>query len=241
MTDRTPSSTVTVQRADERFATRIGWLDSKHSFNFGEHWAPEHNGHGLLLVNNDDTVAPAQGFGTHGHRNMEIVTWVLSGTLEHRDSEGNHGVLYPGLAQRMSAGRGIRHSEMNPSPDTPVHFVQMWVLPDTDDVAPGYEQRDVNEALGRGGLVPIASGQGHPDTVSIHQRDAVLWGARLQDGQSVEIPRNGHVHVFVALGAGTLASAGALGTGDAVRLTDADAGTFTATADGTEILVWETA
>ncbi len=200
MTDRTPSPTVTVQRADDRFATRIGWLDSKHSFNFGEHWAPEHNGHGLLLVNNDDTVAPAQGFGTHGHRNMEIVTWVLSGTLEHRDSEGNHGVLYPGLAQRMSAGRGIRHSEMNPSPDTPVHFVQMWVLPDTDEIAPGYEQRDVNDALNRGGLVPIASGQGHPDTVSIHQRDAVLWGARLQQGQSVEVPRNGHVHVFVARG-----------------------------------------
>jgi quercetin 2,3-dioxygenase len=234
------TSTISVQRADDRFLTNIGWLDSKHSFNFGEHWSPEHSGHGLLLVNNDDIVAPAQGFGTHGHRNMEIVTWVLSGSLEHQDSAGNHGVLYPGLAQRMSAGRGIRHSEMNPSPDTPVHFVQMWVLPDTDEIEPGYQQLDVNEQLAGGGLVAIASGQGHPDAISIHQRGAVLWGARLDTGQSVDVPRNGHVHVFVALGAGTLTAAGQLSAGDAVRLTNADGGTFTATVDGTELLIWET-
>src|SRR5215213_5191849 len=167
------TGTITVQRGDDRFKTDIGWLDSKHSFNFGEHWAPEHNGHGLLLVNNDDIVAPAQGFGTHGHRNMEIVTWVLSGTLEHRDSAGNHGVLYPGLAQRMSAGTGIRHSEENPSPDEPVHFVQMWIPPDTAGIEPGYEQMDINGELGKGGLVPIASGKGHANAVTIHQRDAV--------------------------------------------------------------------
>ena len=235
------TSTISIQKADQRFATNIGWLDSKHSFNFGEHWAPEHNGHGQLLVNNDDIVAPAQGFGTHAHRNMEIVTWVLSGTLEHLDSEGNHGVLYPGLAQRMSAGRGIRHSEMNPSPDTPVHLVQMWVVPDTDEIDPGYEQLDVNEQLNSGRLVPIASGQGHAGSITIHQRDAVLWGARLGSGESVDVPNAGHVHVFVALGAGTLASAGALSAGDAVRLTAAEAGTFTATSDGTELLIWTTA
>jgi redox-sensitive bicupin YhaK (pirin superfamily) len=237
----TTENTTTIQRAADRFATDIGWLDSKHSFNFGEHWAPEHNGHGQLLVNNDDTVAPAAGFGTHGHRNMEIVTWVLSGTLEHHDSAGNHGLLYPGLAQRMSAGRGIRHSEKNPSPDTPVHFVQMWVVPDTDEVEPGYEQLDVNAQLNAGGLVPIASGQGHPDTISIHQRDAVLWGARLATGESVEVPTAGHVHVFVALGGGTLTTVGDLGTGDAARLTGAGSQTFTATEDGTELLIWATA
>jgi redox-sensitive bicupin YhaK (pirin superfamily) len=192
-------------------------------------------------VNNDDIVGPAKGFGTHAHRDMEIVTWVLSGTLEHHDSGGNHGVLYPGLAQRMSAGSGIRHSEMNPSPDTPVHFVQMWVLPDTDGIEPGYQQLDVNEQLAGGGLVPIASGQGHPDSITIHQRDAVLWGARLGAGESVDVPQNGHVHVFVALGAGTHSAAGDLSAGDAVRLTDAEGGTFTATADGTELLIWETA
>jgi redox-sensitive bicupin YhaK (pirin superfamily) len=172
---------------------------------------------------------------------MEIVTWVLSGLLEHRDSEGNHGVLYPGLAQRMSAGRGIRHSEMNASPDEPVHFVQMWVLPDTAGVDPGYEQRDLTTELGTGGLVPIASGQGHPGAVAIHQRDAVLWGARLSNGGRVVVPAAAHVHVFVALGAGELDGAGLLDQGDAARLTEAGERPFTATTDGTEILVWVTA
>ena len=107
--------TIAIQQPADRMTTSIGWLDSKHSFNFGGHYRPGDAGHGLLLVNNDDTVAAGTGFGEHGHRDMEIVTWVLSGTLEHHDSAGNHGVLYPGLAQRMSAGSGIRHSEMNAS------------------------------------------------------------------------------------------------------------------------------
>jgi hypothetical protein len=236
-----PTTSITVHRADDRFVTDIGWLDSRHSFNFGHHWAPEHQGHGLLLVSNDDRVAPGAGFGTHGHRDMEIVTWVLAGRLEHRDSEGNHGVLYPGLAQRMSAGRGIRHSEMNASRDEPVHFVQMWVLPDTAGVDPGYEQRDLNTELAHGGLVAIASGQGHIGAVSIHQREAVLWGARLAAGGSVVVPAAPHVHVFVALGAGTLDGTGPLAQGDAARLTTAVEQTFSATTDGTEILVWATA
>jgi len=234
-------STITVQRAADRFVTNVGWLDSKHSFNFGPHRSPDHRGHGLLLVNNDDVVAPGQGFGTHSHRDMEIVTWVLAGRLEHRDSTGTEGVLYPGLAQRMSAGSGIRHSEMNASSDEPVHFVQMWVPPDTEGVPPGYEQRDINEALAAGGLVAIASGQGHETAIRIHQRDAVLWGARLQIGESVAVPADPHVHLFVALGAGALDAAGELGQGDAVRLTDAGSTTFTAAADGTELLVWATA
>lgn len=171
---------------------------------------------------------------------MEIVTWVLSGTVEHRDSEGNHGIIYPGLAQRMSAGRGIRHSEMNPSPDTPAHFVQMWVLPDTAGVQPGYEQQDVNEQLAGGGLVPIASGKGHPGTVSIHQRDAVLYGARLQPGASVTVPDDRHVHVFVALGSADLDGI-ALAQGAAARLTDGGTPTLAAGPDGAEVLVWATA
>lgn len=235
------SPSVRIHRADERFVTYLGWLDSKHSFNFGHHTSPVDRGHGLLIVNNDDVVAPGGGFGTHGHRDMEIVTWVLSGRLEHRDSEGNHGVLYPGLAQRMSAGTGIRHSEMNASADEPVHFVQMWVLPDTASVEPGYEQRDINAALAEGGLVAIASGQGHATAVSIHQRDAVLWGARLSAGDSVTLPDDPHVHVFVALGSGDLHGHGTLGTGDAARLTAAGPLDFTAGDEGTELLVWATA
>lgn len=231
---------ITIQRPEDRFVTDIGWLDSKHSFNFGPHWSPDHQGHGLLLVNNDDVVAPAAGFGTHGHRDMEIVTWVLSGRLEHRDSTGTHGELYPGLAQRMSAGRGIRHSEMNPDPDVPVHFVQMWVLPDTEGIEPGYEQRDLNEALAGGGLVPLASGRGHEGAITIHQRDAVLWGGRLQPGETVTLPDEPHVHVFVATGSGAL-DGHDLDAGAAARLTDAGSLELTAGDDGAEVLVWATA
>ena len=171
--------TITIQKPEERFVTRIGWLDSKHSFNFGEHYSPKHTRHGTLLVNNDDVVAPGAGFATHGHRDMEIVTWVLNGAVAHKDSEGNSGILYPGLAQRMSAGSGISHSEINPDRDVPAHFIQMWVLPDAAGVKPGYQQLDVNAELAKGGLVPIASGKGHDAAITIHQRNAVLWGARL--------------------------------------------------------------
>jgi quercetin 2,3-dioxygenase len=233
--------TIAVQKATDRFHTDIGWLDSKHSFNFGSHYREGEGGHGLLLVNNDDKVAAGGGFGTHGHSDMEIVTWVLSGTLAHRDSEGNDGVLYPGLAQRMSAGRGIRHSEMNASDTEPVHFVQMWVLPDTAGVDPGYEQRDINDALATGELVPIASGKGHEGAVSIHQRDAVLWGGRLAAGATVDLPKDEHVHAFVAVGDGTLSNATVLATGDAARITGSQDLQFTAGSEGAELLVWATA
>ncbi|MEO6125116.1 MAG: pirin family protein [Ilumatobacteraceae bacterium] len=237
--------TIAIKKPQDRFHTKISWLDSKHSFNFGEHYSPDSTGHGLLLVNNDDIVAPGVGFGTHGHRDMEIVTWVLSGTLAHEDSAGNSGKLYRGLAQRMSAGSGIRHSEMNPDPDVPSHFIQMWVLPDTAGVTPGYEQLDVNEQLDHGGLVPIASGKGHEHAVSIHQKDAVLWGARLAAGESVTLPEDNHVHAFVALGAATLKTGEETGEqlaqGAAARLTNAGPLTITADSDGTELLIWATA
>src|SRR5256884_4866051 len=210
-------SNVDIRRAETRPHTKIDWLDSRHSFSFGQHYDPANTHHGLLLVSNDDRVAPASGFPPHFHRDMEIVAWVLAGRLEHRDSEGNHGELYPGLAQRMSAGTGIEHSEMNPSPAEEVHFVQMWVPPDAEGVAPGYEQRDVNRQLEKGGLRPIASGQGHEGAISIRQRDAVLWGARLQPGETTTVPDGAHVHLFVAAGGVDLQSAGAPPRGGAVR------------------------
>ena len=231
---------VDIRRAGTRPHTRIGWLDSRHSFSFGRHYDPTNTHHGLLLVNNDDRVAPASGFPTHFHRDMEIVTWVLSGRLEHRDSEGNHGELYPGLAQRMSAGTGIEHSEMNPSPTEEVHFVQMWVPPDAEGIAPGYQQRDVNSELGKGGLRAIASGQGHDGAITIHQRDAVLWGARLRPSEASTIPDRAHVHLFVAGGGVELQYAGALGAGDAVRLSGAGGLALTAGPSGAEVLVWVT-
>jgi redox-sensitive bicupin YhaK (pirin superfamily) len=169
------------------------------------------------------------------------VTWVLDGELEHKDSVGNKGIIYPGLAQRMSAGTGIWHSEMNPRGDADVHFVQMWVLPDTERIDPGYEQLDVNDAIGRGGLVPIASGRGHDAAIGIRQGDAVLWGGRLRPGEAVALPDARWVHLFVARGAAELEGAGALATGDAVRLTEAGSPRLVADAtDGAEVLVWET-
>ena len=230
-----------IRRADERFSTQLDWLDSRHSFSFGPHHDPANTHHGLLLVNNDDVVRAGTGFGTHAHRDMEIVTWVMSGALEHRDSEGHHGVITPGLAQRMSAGSGIRHSEHNASSTEDVHFVQMWVLPDTQGIDPGYEQLDISTELERGMLVPIASGKGHDAAVTIHQRDAVLWGGRLAAGTGVDVPPDRHVHLFVARGSGTLDPGGTLGTGDAVRLTGADGATFSAGTDGAEVLIWATA
>lgn len=231
---------VDVRRAGDRFHTQIGWLDSWHSFSFGGHYDPENQHHGLLMVSNDDWVRAGNGFGMHPHRDMEIVTWVLSGRLEHTDSEGNHGILYPGLAQRMSAGTGIRHSEMNPSPTEDVHLVQMWVLPDAQGIAPSYEQLDLNDALERGGLIPIASGQGHAGAIAIHQHDAVLWGGRLTSGEQVAVPDAVHAHLFVAVGSVTLDGVGPLAEGDAVRFTRAGSPTLTAGDGGAEVLIWAT-
>ena len=233
--------TIDVRRADSRPHTRIGWLDSRHSFSFGGHWDPANTNHGLLLVSNDDRVAPGSGFETHPHRDMEIVTWVLSGELEHKDTLANRGIIYPGLAQRMSAGRGIWHSEINPSADQPVHFVQMWVLPDSEGIDPGYQQVDVNDQLAAGGLVPIASGKGHDAAIAIRQQGAVLWGGRLQPDDAVRLPDDRHVHVFVPIGSVELEGAGVLLAGDAARLTGAGDLGLVAGPEGAEVLIWATA
>ena len=232
---------VDVRRSNDRFHTVLEWLDSWHSFSFGGHHDPANTHHGLLLVNNDDRIAGGGGFGEHPHADMEIVTWVLEGELEHRDSIGTHDVIYPGLAQRMSAGRGIRHSEVNASTEHEVHLVQMWVLPDTRGIDPGYEQRDLTEAMAGGGLVPVASGRGHDGAVSLRQRDAVLWVGRLGPAERITVPDVPHAHVFVAVGSASLEGSGELATGDAARLTEAGALTLTAADDGAEVLIWETA
>jgi len=233
--------TIEIRKASSRGETQIGWLDSKHSFSFGSYVDHSNTGHGLLLVSNDDRVAPATGFGTHGHADMEIITWVLSGEVEHSDTLGNHGIIGPGLAQRMSAGTGIRHSEHNPSPDVEAHFVQMWVLPDTQGIEPGYEQQEVGHLLDAGGLIAIAGGPGSGAVIAINQRDAVMYAGRLKAGESVNIPVAPHAHAFVALGSATLNESEALGEGDAVRLTDECTHTVTAGPDGAELIVWATA
>ncbi len=233
-------STMQIQRADQRFSTRLGWLDSKHAFSFGRHYDPANTNFGKLLVSNDDRVAPGTGFETHPHRDMEIVTWVLSGELEHKDSEGNRGLLYPGLAQRMSAGRGIWHSEKNYSQTEEVHFIQMWVPPDTEAIDPGYQQLDINDQLAGGGLVPVASGQGHHAAIRIQQAGAVLWAARLAPGEGVTIPDGQFVNVFLARGSGELQGAGQLAEGDTARLHQVGELSLIAGPDGAEPLIWVT-
>jgi len=231
---------IDIRRKDDHFHTQAGWLDSRHAFSFGGHYDPSNTHHGLLLVSNDDVIKAGTGFDTHPHRDMEIVTWVLDGELEHKDSQGNRGLIYPGLAQRMSAGTGIWHSEMNNSPKKDVHLVQMWVIPDTESIGPSYEQLDINPQINKGGLVPIASGKNHNAAIKIRQKDAVLWGGRLKAGETVTIPEAAFVHVYVAKGAVQLEAAGNLNAGDAVRL--AGAGRPTLKADdtqGAEVLIWE--
>jgi redox-sensitive bicupin YhaK (pirin superfamily) len=239
---------VDIRRGGQRFKTDIGWLDSKHSFSFSSHYDPANTHHGLLLVNNDDTVRAGTGFETHPHRDMEIVTWVLQGSLVHQDSEGNAGIIYPGLAQRMSAGTGILHSEKNDSwrlagdpHEDPVHFVQMWVVPDEGGIEPGYEQLEIAPELLAGGLVPVASGmERHAGeaAIRIKNRYAALHVARLAVGQSVEIPEAPFVHLFVPRGRVALEGAGPLDTGDAVRFT-ATGGQRVGAEEPAEILVWE--
>jgi redox-sensitive bicupin YhaK (pirin superfamily) len=247
-----PEPKLDVRRASDRFATRMSWLDSKHSFSFGHHYDPTNVGHGLLLVNNDDVVRPGTGFDTHPHRDMEIVTWVMRGSLVHQDSTGHAGIIYPGLAQRMSAGTGILHSEKNDSwrlqsdptaiHDDPVHFVQMWVVPDEPGIEPGYEQLEIDDELMRGGLVPVASGMPQHAgnaAIRIRNRYAALHAARLDAGRSVTLPDAPYLHLFVPRGTVDLEGAGPLDEGDAVRFTATGGQQVTATGDGAEILVWE--
>jgi len=239
-----------IRRAANRSRTQIDWLDSRHSFSFGGHYDPDNTHFGLLLVNNDDTVRPGAGFDTHPHRDMEIVTWVLEGALVHQDSEGHADVIYPGLAQRMSAGTGILHSEKNdawrltgaPEHHEPVHFVQMWVPPDEPDLAPGYQQLDIGDDLAAGALIPVVSGMSkHSGSAAIHinQRQAALHVARLRLGGEVRVPPAPYAHVFVAVGEVDVEGAGALRAGDVARITASEGQRITAAERGAEVLIWE--
>jgi redox-sensitive bicupin YhaK (pirin superfamily) len=244
------ASALDIRRAGERFHTRTHWLDSWHSFSFSRHWDPANTHFGLLLVSNDDVVAPGTGFDTHPHRDMEIVTWVLEGSLVHQDSEGHNGVIYPGLAQRMSAGAGILHSEKNdswtltgePEHQTPVRFLQMWTIPDAAGIQPGYEQLDINDELARGGWTTLASGMPEHASrraISIRQKHAALHVARIRPGETLELPTAPFAHLFLARGSVELEGSGLLGTGDAARITASDGRRITGGPDGAEALVWE--
>ena len=196
---------LTIRRSAERGRANLGWLDSRHTFSFGDYYDPAHMGVSDLRVINEDRVQPGAGFGTHGHRDMEIISYVLDGALEHKDSLGNGSVIRPGDVQRMSAGTGVRHSEYNHSKTELVHFLQIWILPNKEGLPPGYEQRHFNDAALLGGLRLIASPDGRQESVTIHQ-DAFLYAARLETGGSVEfeLADNRSAYVHVARGAVTL-------------------------------------
>jgi redox-sensitive bicupin YhaK (pirin superfamily) len=175
---------ITIRPARERGRTNFGWLDSWHSFSFGDYMDYDHMGFHSLRVINDDKVAPGGGFPTHPHRDMEIVTWVLSGALEHKDSLGTGSVIRPGELQRMTAGTGILHSEFNGSKTEPVHLLQIWLFPEKRGLTPGYDQRNFPAAERKGQLKLIASGDGRDGSVSFHT-DASLYVAALEPGQKV--------------------------------------------------------
>ena len=177
---------LTLSPAAQRGRTNIGWLDSRHTFSFGEWYDPGQMGFRALRVINDDRVAPGGGFPTHGHADMEIVSYVLEGALAHKDSIGTGSVIRPGDVQRMSAGTGVRHSEFNESGAEPVHFLQIWIIPDRRGHKPGYEQKTFPEAERRGKLRLVASSDGRDGSVSLHQ-DVALWTGVLEEGQKAEV------------------------------------------------------
>jgi quercetin 2,3-dioxygenase len=193
---------ITIRKADDRGHFDHGWLDTAHTFSFAEYHDPAHMGFRTLRVINEDRVQPGRGFPTHAHSDMEILTYVLDGALEHRDSMGNGSVIRPGEAQRMSAGTGVRHSEYNHSKSEPVHFLQIWILPARRGIAPGYEQKAFAEADTRNRLRVIASADGRDGSVTIHQ-DVAVYVARLDAGTEVvhRVQPQRHAWVQVARGA----------------------------------------
>ncbi len=196
---------ITIRPAAERGQTDWGWLDSRHTFSFGEYYDPRNMGFRSLRVINDDRVTPGAGFGTHGHRDMEILSYVLEGGLEHKDSTGGGGVIRPGEIQFMRAGTGVTHSEYNASKTEPVHFLQVWIVPDTRGLAPRYDQKAFDAAAAGNGLVLLASKDGRDGSIQVHQ-DVALWVTRLGEGgertHALAAGRDAWVHV--ARGAATL-------------------------------------
>jgi redox-sensitive bicupin YhaK (pirin superfamily) len=210
-----------IRRADERGYADHGWLRSYHSFSFADYFDPQHVEFGPLRVINEDRVVPGAGFGTHGHRDMEILSYVLEGELAHKDSTGTSSVIRPGDVQRMSAGRGVMHSEFNNSSDAPVHFLQIWIQPNVRGIAPEYEEKRFEAADKRGRLRLIASPDAADGSVLIHQ-DARVYAGLFEGGEraTLEVAAGRLVYVHVARGRIT-ANGELLQAGDALKLTDA--------------------
>ena len=227
-----------IRKGDERGDANHGWLQSKHSFSFADYYDPQHMGFGPLRVINEDRVAPGQGFGTHGHQDMEIISYVLEGALEHKDSLGTGSVLHYGDVQRMSAGSGVRHSEFNGSKNAAVHFLQIWIEPNVKGIAPSYEEKHFAPESKQGKLRLVASSDGRDGSVTIHQ-NAAMYAAILDGSDTAEHRfgegRVGYVHVIK--GSVTLNGTRLVG-GDAARIT-AEAAVMLTQAEAAELLLFD--
>lgn len=207
-----------VRRSNERGHADHGWLNSYHSFSFADYFDPEHVEFGPLRVINEDRVLPGNGFGTHGHRDMEIISYVLSGELAHKDSIGNGSIIRPGDVQRMSAGTGIRHSEFNPSNTQPVHFLQIWIQPNQQGMAPSYEEQRFSDTEKRGALRLIASPDRADDSVLLHQ-DVRLYAGLFDGAEAATMKLQQGRRIYVHLARGAITANGVdLAAGDALKL-----------------------
>jgi redox-sensitive bicupin YhaK (pirin superfamily) len=231
---------LTLRKSEQRGHADHGWLKSHHSFSFADYLDRAHMGFGNLRVINEDRIAPGTGFGTHGHRDMEIVSYVLDGALAHKDNIGNGASIVPGEVQRMSAGRGVVHSEFNHAPDRATHFLQIWILPDRQGIDPGYEQKAFTEADKRGRLRLVASPDGRDGSVTIHADASIRAG--LFDGDEraeLELDPKRLAYVHVARGAVSV-NGNALAAGDAAKL-DGESRLVIEQGRDAEVLVFELA
>jgi redox-sensitive bicupin YhaK (pirin superfamily) len=231
---------IKVRLASERGHADHGWLNSYHTFSFADYYDPQHMGFRALRVINEDRVEPARGFGKHPHRDMEIISYVLEGSLEHRDSLGTGSVIRPGDVQRMSAGSGVTHSEFNGSPTEPVHFLQIWLLPERQGIPPSYEQKTFTPEAQRGRLLLVASPDGRDGSLVIHT-DARLYAGRLEASDRVELPLAQGRHGWVQVARGQVQLNGKdLSSGDGAAVSDEAAVQLTASAPS-EVLVFDLA
>jgi quercetin 2,3-dioxygenase len=230
---------LTIRKSGDRGTADLGWLHSRHTFSFADYYDPEHMGFGPLRVINEDRVSPGQGFGTHGHRDMEIISYVLEGALEHKDSIGTGSVIRPGEVQVMSAGTGIRHSEFNHSRTEPVHFLQIWIVPDREGITPRYDQKAFPDAEKRGRLRLVGSADGRDGSIIIHQ-DVDLFAAILSAGEQVtHALRSGRKGWLQVIRGAVEANGHSLNAGDGATAQDEVALTVTGKADSAEMLVFD--
>lgn len=232
---------LTIRKADERGRTMLGWLDGRHTFSFGEYHEPAHTRFRTLRVINDDRVAPGGGFPTHPHRDMEIITYVITGALEHKDSTGGGGVIRPGDVQMMSAGSGVTHSEFNPSGTDPVRLLQIWIFPDQKGLEPSYDQRHFAEADRAGVLCPVVTSDGRAGSMVMHQ-DASIYAGVLSAGDRVEHPVAAGRGVWVQVAVGGVSVNGeALEEGDGVAIEGEPSVEIVGRSDRAEVLVFDLA